>query len=62
MEYIIVWKSHHRNPTISEDTHGFKEVYSTYEAAKEAADETLDNEGPKSQWYFDYEIFQTAEV
>lgn len=58
--YIIIWRSNHKEPHISQDDHGFKETYGSYENAKKSAEETLEAEGPKSQWYFDYEIFEEA--
>lgn len=58
MEYIIVWRSSTREPHLDQDNHGFKETYSTYDLAKEEAERVLEQEGPKSQWYFNYEIFQ----
>lgn len=61
MEYIIIWKSHHREPHLDQDSHGFKETFSSYEDAKAEAERVLEQEGPNSVWYYDYEIFQTAE-
>lgn len=58
--YIIVWRSSHREPHISQDDHGFKENYASYEDAKKYAEETIEQEGPASRWYFDYEIFEEA--
>ena len=58
--YIIVWKNNHRDPFVDIDTHDFLETYSSYEDAKEAAEKTLENEGPKSQWYFNYKIYEEA--
>ena len=56
--YIIVWKNSHREPFIDVDSHGFKESYSSYESAKESAEKILEQEGPKSLWYFDYRIYE----
>lgn len=61
MGYIIVWRNRHREPHINTDTHDFKEEFSSYEAAKKSADDTIDREGPKSPWYFDYAIYQEVD-
>jgi hypothetical protein len=58
--YIIIWRNSHREPFVDTNSHDFKESYSTYEQAKEAAEKTLENEGPQSQWYFDYQIYEEA--
>lgn len=58
MGYIIVWKANRRDPFIQTDSHYFKDEYSSYDEAKEAAQATLDNEGPKSKWYYDYAIYE----
>lgn len=58
MSYIIVWRNRHREPFVSEDTHGFAETFSSYEHAKEEAEKTVEQEGPKSPWYFDYAIYE----
>lgn len=56
--YIIVWRNSHREPFIDVDSHGFKEIYNSYESAKESAEKILEQEGPKSPWYFDYKIYE----
>ena len=61
MGYIIVFRSRHRDPFIDLDSHDFKEDYSTFEDAKKAADEIIQDEGPKSEWYYDYQIYQEVE-
>lgn len=58
MSFIIVWRSTHQEPHIDIDMHGFAETYSTIEDAKQAAETTLEQEGPKNPWYFDYAIFE----
>ncbi len=58
MGYIIVWRNSHREPHIDMNSHYFKEEYSSYEKAKEAAETIIEDEGPKSQWYFDYAIYK----
>ena len=60
MGYIIVWRNTHREPHINVCSHNFKEEYSSYESAKEAAEEILraENENEKSPWYFDYQIYE----
>ena len=58
MGYIIVWRNSHREPHIDTNSNDFKEEYSSYEQAKEAAEEILEAEGPKSLWYFDYAIYE----
>jgi hypothetical protein len=60
MSYIVVWRNRHREPHVSVDTHDFIEHYSTYEDAKKSAEETVEHEGPKSPWYFDYAIYEEA--
>jgi hypothetical protein len=44
MAYIIVWRPNSRDPFIQTDSHYFKEEFSTYDEAKQAADENLDND------------------
>ena len=56
--YIIVWRNSHRDPHINFNSHYFAETYSTYEDAKEDAEKILEAEGPKSEWYFDYAIYE----
>jgi hypothetical protein len=60
MSYIIVWRNRHREPFVSEDSNHFLESWPSYEDAKKNAEETLEAEGPKSQWYFDYAIYEEA--
>jgi hypothetical protein len=42
---------------------GFKEEYMTFDDGKKAAEEILaaENENNKSQWYFDYGIYEEVE-
>ena len=56
--YIIVWRDSYREPFIQLDSHYFKDGFYTYEEAKASAEETLENEGTKSEWYFDYKIYE----
>jgi len=60
MSYIIVWRNSHRDPFVDVNSHQFLESYSTYDDAKVVAEELLENEnvGEKSQWYFDYQIYE----
>lgn len=58
MSYIIVWRNRHRDPHLALDDHDFLDTYSSYEDAKKYAEMTVDNEGPKSPWYFDYAIYE----
>ena len=60
--YIIVWRNSHREPHIDVDSHNFKEEYSSYESAKESAEEILrtENANEKTPWYFDYQIYEEA--
>lgn len=62
MSYIIVWRDSHRGAFIDTDSHEFKESYSTYEEAKEMAEETqrIENQNEKSEWYFDFKIYKEA--
>jgi len=60
MEYIIIWRSHHREPHIDMGYPEFKNTFSSYEAAEEYAESVKDPSNDKRH-YFDYEIFQTAE-
>lgn len=55
-EYIIVWRSHHRDPHLDVDSHYFMERYVSYEDAEQAATQISDGKD-----YHDYEIFQTAD-
>jgi hypothetical protein len=59
MSYIIVWRDGHRDPHIDIDSHGFRELYSSYESAKESAEEIIrtENQNELSIWYFDYKIY-----
>lgn len=57
MEYIIVWRSTHRDPFISTNSHYFKETFSSYEDALHFAMQNQDGEH-----CHDYEIFQTADL
>jgi hypothetical protein len=61
MSYIIVWRNTYREPHIDVNSHGFKEAYSSYEEAKRAAVDILESEGPKSEWYFDYQIYEEVD-
>ena len=63
MGYIIVWRNSHREPHIDVDSKNFKEEYSTYESAKEAAEKILrtENENEQSPWYFDYQIYEEVD-
>jgi hypothetical protein len=61
MGYIIIWRHRHREPHVQIDDHEFIEDFSSYESAKEEAERILDHEGPKSQWYFDYAIYEEAD-
>lgn len=58
--YIIVWRNSHREPFVDVDSRQFLESYYSYEEAKNAADEIVENEGDKSQWYFDYKIYEES--
>lgn len=60
MSYIIIWRNSHREPFIQTDSRGFADTFSSYDAAKANADETVENEGPKSEWYFDYKIYEES--
>lgn len=63
MGFIIVWRNSHREPHIDVDSHGFKEEYNSYEDAKEEAEniQARENEGSKSPWYFDFQIYQSVD-
>ena len=52
--YIIVWRNSHRDPCIDTDFHGFKESFSSYEDAREYAENTMDDSGH----FCDYQIYQ----
>lgn len=43
MGYIIVWRNSYRDPFISTNGHYFKEEYSSYEDARDAAKDMLDD-------------------
>lgn len=61
MGYIIIWKHRHREPHVQVDSHNFMETYSTYEEAKEGAEETEEHIGSENPWYFDYAIFEEVD-
>ena len=60
--YIIVWRNSHREPFLDTDSRSFLESYYSYEEAKEAAEEIVENENANqpSPWYFDYKIYEDA--
>lgn len=58
MGYIIVWRNCHREPHIDVNSHDFKEEYSSYGDAKEAADKIVEAQGAQDSWYFDYAIYE----
>ncbi len=60
MNYIIVWRSNHRDPHIDMDSNGFKETYPDYESAKAYA-ESLEEHGREKRNYHDFEIYQLVE-
>jgi len=60
MSYIIIWRNNHREPFVEQTDNHFLNTYSSYEDAQEAAENTIENEGPKSQWYFNYKIYEEA--
>jgi hypothetical protein len=60
-EFIIVWRNTYREPFIQTDSRGFKDLFSTYESAKEEAEKVKEAEGPRSEWYFDYSIYEEVE-
>jgi len=60
MEYIVVWRNSHREPFVDTDSHNFKESFSSYEDAKEYAEDIIKAEGDKSEWYFDYQIYESV--
>lgn len=57
MSYIIVWRQGLKEPHVHLSDHDFLETYSTYEQAKEAAEEMHDI---NDKWYCDYAIFQES--
>ena len=59
--FIIVFRNSHRDPFISVDSMDFKETYSSFEVAKEVAEEIIEQQGPKSEWYFDYSIYEEVD-
>jgi hypothetical protein len=60
MEYIVVWRNTHKEPHLSMDTHGFLETYPSYDDAKKAVEQDLENVGEKDIWFFDYKIYKVA--
>lgn len=60
MSYIIVWRHNTREPFIDSDSRGFIEDYPSFEEAKKSADEIEknENENSKSEWYFNYKIYE----
>lgn len=55
MGYIIVWRHGLKEPHVGLSDHDFLEVYSSYEKAKEDAEETRN---PGDKWYCDYSIYK----
>lgn len=55
MGYIIVWRSTLKEPHVDTTDHNFLEVYSSYDAADEAAKLTLDT---RDRWYCEYAIYE----
>lgn len=53
MGYIIIWNPGSRDPFIQTDGHYFKEEFSSFEDAREAAEVNMDNEHFRS-----YAIFE----
>ena len=62
MAYIIVWRNSHKEPHVDVDSRGFKETYQSFEEAKSAAEkiQSDENKNAKSEWYFDYCIYQAV--
>lgn len=60
--YIIVWRNNHRDPHLDVDSNNFLETYGTYEEAKKAADEIVEAQGQKCEWYFNYVIYEEATI
>lgn len=60
MEYIVVFRNSHRDPHILLDSHDFKESFSSYESAKEYADQIVEQQGPRDPHYFDYQIYEES--
>lgn len=58
MDHIIIWRARHREPHVDVDSNGFIQTYRSYEEAKTEAEKIIEQEGPKSPWYFDYQIFE----
>jgi len=58
--YIIVWRNSHREPFIDVDFSQFMKSYYSYEEANADAEEIVknENEGERSPWYFDYQIYK----
>tara|TARA_R110000772_G_C13062880_1_gene415474 strand:+ start:148 stop:348 length:201 start_codon:yes stop_codon:yes gene_type:complete len=64
MSYIIIWRNNHLDPHIDVDSRGFKEMYNSFESAKQSAEEVLrtENESNRSPWYFDYQIYEEVNI
>lgn len=58
--YVIIWRHTHREPHLDLNDRSFLESYSTYEQAKDAAENTLASEGDESHFYYDYAIYQES--
>lgn len=58
--YIIIWKHDTRDAHIDVDSRGFINQFYTYDEAKKEAEETyrIENENSKSEWYFNYKIYE----
>lgn len=53
MGYIIVWRPNSQDPHIDLNSRFFKEEYSSFEQARDAAEEMIDNDH-----YRNYAIFE----
>lgn len=64
MSYIIVWRNSHREPHLELGAHDFLETFPTYEDAKEAAEEAVEDLASRVEevrFFHDYKIYQEAE-
>lgn len=57
MSYIIIWRNNHREPILETDHREFLSDFSTFEEAKEYAEEMM-KDNPKSEVHFDYAIYE----
>jgi hypothetical protein len=62
MAHIIVWRANTREPHVDTDSRDFIKEYESHQKAKETAEEIerAENEDSKSQWYYNFKIYEES--